>query len=301
MQKRLRDAAAALSARWEHLPIKTQQDFARSVLVVASERDAKWGVATAAQKLKRLRDRARRAFLNSDIASFWAGSSPCLLDKRPAALDGWMKLDTICFSVIFPALRTMNASVGASTISARNYPSSELDPAALRHIHDAKVTLVNRDSRGKACGGCIFRSSCRDVFPAALCRSRSSSLEVDFRWYERLRLHGPRGASFGPHVSKRAGNSARERPWLNKFALFADVSCGRSTARLGRRWNCKGRTIGLREPQRGSLIPPIEGQMRVGHQHVGSEPRRLLPCKDRGDNIRSEKGQPHKARRIRSR
>ena len=64
-------------------------------------------------KLKRLRDRARRAFLNSDIASFWAGSSPCLLDKRPAALDGWMKLDTICFSVIFPALRTMNASVGA--------------------------------------------------------------------------------------------------------------------------------------------------------------------------------------------
>ena len=35
--------------------------------------------------------------------------------------------------------------------------------------------------------------------------------------------------------------------------------------------------------------------------YVGSEPRRLLPCKDRGDNIRSEKSQPHKARRIRSR
>ena len=48
-------------------------------------------------------------------------------------------------------------------------------------------------------------------------------------------------------------------------------------------------------------IPPIEGQTRVGHQLVGSEPRRLLPCKDRGDNIRSEKSQPHKARRIRSR
>ena len=36
-----------------------------------------------------------------------------------------------------------------------------------------------------------------------------------------------------------------------------------------------------------SLIPPIEGQTRVGHQLVGSEPRRLLPCKDRGDNIRA--------------
>ena len=47
--------------------------------------------------------------------------------------------------------------------------------------------------------------------------------------------------------------------------------------------------IGLREPQRGSLIPPIEGQSGVGHQLVGSEPRRLLPCKDCGDNIRGEK------------
>ncbi len=58
---------------------------------------------------------------------------------------------------------------------------------------------------------------------------------------------------------------------------------------------------GLRKPQRGSLISPIEGQTGVGHQLVGSEPRRLLPCKDRGDNIRSEKSEPHKARRIRSR
>ncbi len=33
MQKRLRDAAAALSARWEHLPTETQQDFARSILL----------------------------------------------------------------------------------------------------------------------------------------------------------------------------------------------------------------------------------------------------------------------------
>ena len=73
----------------------------------------------------------------------------------------------------------------------------------------------------------------------------------------------------------------------------------RSTERWGREF--KGRAIGLREPQRGSLIPPIEGQTRVGHQLVGSEPRRLLPCKDRGDNIRSEKSQPHKARRVRSR
>ena len=35
MQKRLRDAAAALSARWEHLPTKAQHDFARSILVRA--------------------------------------------------------------------------------------------------------------------------------------------------------------------------------------------------------------------------------------------------------------------------
>jgi site-specific DNA recombinase len=33
MQKRLRDAAATLSARWEHLPTETQHDFARSILV----------------------------------------------------------------------------------------------------------------------------------------------------------------------------------------------------------------------------------------------------------------------------
>src|SRR5271166_2696062 len=42
------------------------------------------------------------------------------------------------------------------------------------------------------------------------CRFRSSSLEVDFRWYGRLRLHGPRQPSFGPHVSERGGNSAGE-------------------------------------------------------------------------------------------
>ena len=35
MQKRLRDAAAALSARWENLPTETQHDFARSILVRA--------------------------------------------------------------------------------------------------------------------------------------------------------------------------------------------------------------------------------------------------------------------------
>jgi len=51
---------------------------------------------------------------------------------------------------------------------------------------------------------------------------------------------------------------------------------------LGPGMESKGRAIGLREPQRGSLIPPIEGQTGVGHQLVGSEPGRLLPCKDRG-------------------
>ena len=35
----------------------------------------------------------------------------------------------------------------------------------------------------EACGGCIFASPRRDDFSAILCRFRSSSLEVDFRWY----------------------------------------------------------------------------------------------------------------------
>src|SRR5271165_5274444 len=35
MQKNSRDAAAALSARWEHLPTETQHDFARSNLLGA--------------------------------------------------------------------------------------------------------------------------------------------------------------------------------------------------------------------------------------------------------------------------
>src|SRR5271167_1165774 len=35
MQKRLRDAAAALSARWEHLPTERLHDLARSILVRA--------------------------------------------------------------------------------------------------------------------------------------------------------------------------------------------------------------------------------------------------------------------------
>ena len=76
-------------------------------------------------------------------------------------------------------------------------------------------------------------------------------------------------------------------PLLNRLALFADPSCDEEPEALGPGMESKGRAIGLREPQRGSLIPPIEGQTRVGHQLVGSEPRWLLPCKDRGDNIRA--------------
>src|SRR5271157_6161878 len=71
-------------------------------------------------------------------------------------------------------------------------------------------------------------------------------------------------------------------PRLNRLALFADPSCGEEHRALGPGMESKGRAIGLREPQRGSLIPPIEGQTGVGHQLVGSEPGRLLPCKDRG-------------------
>ncbi len=74
-----------------------------------------------------------------------------------------------------------------------------------------------------------------------------------------------------------------------RLARFADPSCGEEHRALGPGMESKGRAIGLREPQRGSLIPPIEGQTGVGHQLVGGEAGRLLPCKDRGDNIRGEK------------
>jgi hypothetical protein len=63
----------------------------------------------------------------------------------------------------------------------------------------------------------------------------------------------------------------------------------------------KGGLLGLREPQRDALIPPIEGQTRVGHQLIGGEARGLLSRQDRGDNVGCEKGQPHNPRRIRSR
>ena len=46
---------------------------------------------------------------------------------------------------------------------------------------------------------------------------------------------------------------------------------------------------------------PLERQTGVGHQLVGGEPRRLLPCEDRGDNIRGEESQPHKTCCIGSR
>src|SRR5208337_4576355 len=74
------------------------------------------------------------------------------------------------------------------------------------------LTFIGSDFRlfPEACRGCIFRTPRRDDFPAILCRFQSSSLEVDFRWYGRLRLHGPRQPSFGPHVSERGGNSAGE-------------------------------------------------------------------------------------------
>ena len=55
----------------------------------------------------------------------------------------------------------------------------------------------------------------------------------------------------------------------------------------------------LSEPQRGSLVPPIERQTRVGHQLVGGELRGLLSRQDRGDDIGGEESQPHEARCIR--
>src|SRR5271166_2665558 len=68
-------------------------------------------------------------------------------------------------------------------------------------------------------------------------------------------------------------------PWLNRLALFADPSCGEEHRALWPGMESKGRAIGLREPQRGSLIPPIEGQTRVSHQLVGSEPGGCFPAR----------------------
>jgi hypothetical protein len=56
-------------------------------------------------KINRLRDRARRAFLNSDATSLSALTSPCWLCKCFAAFETALKHDIICFSRIFPTLR----------------------------------------------------------------------------------------------------------------------------------------------------------------------------------------------------
>jgi hypothetical protein len=88
---------------------------------------------------------------------------------------------------------------------------------------------------------------------------------------------------------------------LNKRALTADASRGEEYEASSQGSNGKGWTIGLREPQRDALIPPIEGQTGVGYQLVRGEPGRSLSRKDRGDNIGCEKGQPHSPRRVRSR
>jgi hypothetical protein len=88
---------------------------------------------------------------------------------------------------------------------------------------------------------------------------------------------------------------------LNKRAPNVDASRGEEHEASSQGSKGKGWTIGLCEPQRDALIPPIEGQTGVGHQLVRGEPGRLLSRKDRGDNIGCEKGQPHNPRRIRSR
>jgi len=84
---------------------------------------------------------------------------------------------------------------------------------------------------------------------------------------------------------------------LNTHALFADATGVRTKLPTQER-NRKGWAIGLLEPQRGTLIPPVEGQTGVGHQLVGGEAGRLLSREDRGDNVRGEKSQSNKARCI---
>src|SRR5271157_3649103 len=74
----------------------------------------------------------------------------------------------------------------------------------------------------------------------------------------------------------RARHQITGCPWANKVALFADPSCGEEHRALGPGMESKGRAIGLREPQRGSLISPIEGQTRVG-QRARAFPQHTLP------------------------
>src|SRR5260370_41221807 len=72
------------------------------------------------------------------------------------------------------------------TVSRVRIPPS---PPRIRYlISYANLTLQGSNSGlfPEACGGSIFRSPGRDDFSAILCRFRSSSLEVDFRWYGRL-------------------------------------------------------------------------------------------------------------------
>ncbi len=58
---------------------------------------------------------------------------------------------------------------------------------------------------------------------------------------------------------------------------------------------------GAGEPERGSLVPPVERQTCIGHQLVGGELGRLFACQDRGDDVGSEEFQPHDPRCVRGR
>jgi len=68
------------------------------------------------------------------------------------------------------------------------------------------------------------------------------------------------------------------------YALTPMHRRARSTRLPSQGWNRKGCAIALREPQRGSLIPPVEGQTGVGHQLVGGEAGRCRP-RDLADAI----------------
>jgi hypothetical protein len=90
MQKSSRDAAAALSARWEHLPTETQHDFARSILLRAQVHADRIDLDIGSARLVRAReseDRFRRnlcrcaATIGRQDSSTSTGELPICLDR----------------------------------------------------------------------------------------------------------------------------------------------------------------------------------------------------------------------------
>jgi len=75
-------------------------------------------------------------------------------------------------------------------------------------------------------------------------------------------------------------------------------SCHGDGERLDFGGRVEASTLVSGEPEGGSLLAPIQGQTRVGHQLVGGQSGGLLSRQDRRDDVRGEESQPHQTRCI---